>query len=353
MESYETIESRMREKYKEITGCDVDLGSDIGIKIKLLAGEIFNLQSSIDWIGNQLFPQSATGEQLDLHARLRGLTRKAPTAAGGQLTFTLDAPAQSKIVIPAITICSTVGKNPVKFATAAELTINVGQQQISGEAFCVTRGADGNVGANTVTVINTTVGSGLTVTNPAAMTGGSDREDDESLRRRIIEDISTPSTGTNKAYYKGLAESVNGVYSANVVPRIRGNGTVNVYIAGRGAVLGSTYINRVQSLMNSGRELNVSVRVYAATLSNVAVSLTLTVKSGYEFEDVKAEVEEKIREYFASLQVGQSVYVSSLSAAISSVQGVEKFNFKSASQNDVAAAYSQLLTAGTITIDQG
>lgn len=353
MESYEEIERRMRERYRELTGCDCDLCSDIGIKIKLMAGELFNLQSSIDWIGNQLFPQSATAEQLDLHAQLRGLKRKAPTTAGGQLTFTLSAPAPSDFVIPALTICSTVGTNPVKFATGANLTIRTGQQQISGEAFCVSSGAQGNVGANTVTVINTAVGSGLTVTNPAAMTGGSDLEDDESLRRRIIEDITTPSTGTNKAYYKRLAESISGVYSANVVPRVRGNGTVDVYIAGKGSVLGSTYVSRVQTLMDESRELNVSVKVYAAVLSRVAVSLALTAKSGYEFADVKAAVEEKIREYFASLQVGQSVYVSSLGAAISSAEGVEKFNFDTISQNDVSAEYSQLLTAGTITIEQG
>lgn len=353
MESYNEIENRMFEKYKELTGCDCHDASDISIKIKLLSGELFNLQSSISWLNNQLFPQTAAGKQLDYHAEMRGLKRKAATYATGKLKFSLPEPTASTVVIPNGTMCSTAGKNPIRFMVSGNTSIGPGLTSGNANAFALTAGSAGNVAPGLITVISTSPNSQLTVTNTDAFSGGTDKEDDDSLRRRIIDDIKTPSTGTNKAYYKRLAESVDGVYSANVVPRARGNGTVNVYIAAQGAVIGSQYVTQVQNLMNSERELNVDVLVSAATTSRVAVSLTLKEKSGYDFDEVKADVTAKLQEYFQTLQVGEGVYVSSLGNVINSVQGVDTFLFKSTSANNVTASESQLLTLGTVTIAQG
>lgn len=353
MESFSEIESRMTQKYKELTGCDCSDASDISIKIKLLAGELFNLQSSINWLNNQLFPQTAAGAQLDYHAEMRGLKRKKATLSTGTLRFSLPAPAESTLVIPAGTVCSTVGKNPVRFATDKTTSIGTGLTMVSVTATAVTRGEAGNAASETVCIMTTPISSLLSVINPAPFSGGTDDESDDSLRRRIMEDIKRPSTGTNKAYYKRLAQSVDGVYSANIVSRARGNGTVDIYIAAKGAVIDSQYISEVQALVNAERELNVDVLVSAAQTSRVPVSLSLTEKSGYDFNKVKANVIEKLGEYFNSLQVGESVYVSSLGKAVAQAQGVERFLFKSGSLSNIAASPSQLLTLGTVTVEQG
>lgn len=353
MESYSEIENRMFEKYKELTGCECHNASDISIKIKLLAGELFNLQSSLKWVSNQVFPQTASGAQLDYHAQIRGIQRKSKTAATGTLNFSIPEDATGTITIPKGTVCSTVGKNPIQFATNETVSIEHGLKSVSVNATALTEGKIGNAAPNTITVIVETIDSRITVTNPSAFTDGADTEDDESLRRRIINDIEKPPTGTNKAYYKHLAESVDGVYSANVVARARGNGTVNVYIAGKGTVIGSQYVSTVQSLIDSERELNVDVLVEAASTSNVPVTLTLKEKSGYNFDEVKSNVIEKIKAYFDLLQVGQDVYVSSLGTAISKTEGVERFLFAPISSNNISAEPSQLLVAGTITIVRG
>ncbi|MCQ4021535.1 MULTISPECIES: baseplate J/gp47 family protein [unclassified Ruminococcus] len=353
MESYNEIESRMFSKYKELTGCDCHDASDTSIKIKLLAGELFNLQSSISWLNNQLFPQTAAGSSLELHAQMRGLQRKAATKAQGKLKFSLPAAAESTVVIPAGTVCSTAGKNPVRFATNLTTSIGAGRTETIVNAMAIANGETSNVAPDTVCVITNLSNSLLSVTNPEFFSGGADVEDDDSLRRRIMEDINKPSTGTNKAYYKRLAQSVDGVYSANVVSRARGNGTVDIYIAAKGAAIDSRYVSEVQAIANREREINVDVLVSAATTAGVSVNLILSEKSGYDFNEVKESVIEKIKEYFASLQVGESVYVSSLGAAVASAQGVERFLFESSSIHNVSAGPSQLLTVGRITIEQG
>ncbi len=353
MESYDEIEGRMAQRYKELSGCDYNEASDAAIKIKLLAGELFNLQSSIEWINNQLFPQTASGQQLDYHASMRGLTRKQPTVATGELTFSLEEAAASDIAIPSGTSCSTVGKKPVSFVTTQSAQILRGELSATVPAAAASAGSLGNAAPRCISVITSSPNSLLSVKNQAAFTGGSDLEPDEALRRRILDDIKTPSTGANRAYYRRLAESVDGVYSASVAPRVRGNGTIDIYIAGRGSALDQAYAKKVQDIISSERELNVDVLVSPAKLVSTNVSLHLAVKSGYDFNDVSREINDNINAFFADLRVGEGVFVSKLGAAVAKVEGIDSFLFAGNSMLNLLAEPSQLYTIGTINIYGG
>ena len=66
MESYEEILERMKNKFTELSGSNVNDDSDIGIRMKVLAGEIFSLQNNVNWLKNQMFAQTAVGEQLTI-----------------------------------------------------------------------------------------------------------------------------------------------------------------------------------------------------------------------------------------------------------------------------------------------
>ena len=353
IESYSEIEKRMFEKYKELTGCDCHDASDISIRIKLLAGELFNLQSSVEWIKNQIFPQTATKEQLDYHAEMRGLSRKKPTNASGVLRFSLTEAGSVRMVIPAHTTCSTAGKNPVYFVTDTEAVIDAGSLSTTVNATAVESGSTGNAAANYITVITKSINSFLRVTNPSAFIGGSDIESDDSLRKRILDDIKTPSTGTNKAYYKRLAESVDGVFSASVAPRVRGNGTINIYIAGQGTTLNSSHVTQVQELINSQRELNVDVLVESAKTARVGVSFYLAAKGGYDYNKVKQDVLNNILAYYSTLQVGEGLFASKLGNAIAKTDGVDSFLFTVDSSCNYAPNASQLIIPGNINIYRG
>ena len=83
--SYDEILERMSDKYYELTGEEAERMSDSGIKLKLLAGEIFSLGTNIDWLKRQMFVATATGEELDKHAAQRGLKRFRGKKANGSL----------------------------------------------------------------------------------------------------------------------------------------------------------------------------------------------------------------------------------------------------------------------------
>ena len=68
-----------------------------------------------DWVGRQCFPQTAQGDYLDKHAQLRGLERRAATAAVGVLSFETDHPPEADLSIPEGTVCMTAAQ--VRFET--------------------------------------------------------------------------------------------------------------------------------------------------------------------------------------------------------------------------------------------
>ena len=75
LESYKEILERMRAKYIEESGNKPEDVSDIGIRLRVMAGEVYRLQARMDWLWKQAFPETADGAQLDLHGAQRGLVR--------------------------------------------------------------------------------------------------------------------------------------------------------------------------------------------------------------------------------------------------------------------------------------
>ena len=61
IQRYETILERMKETFRQEAGFEADDASDVGIRLKVLAGEVFSLLHSVDWLRRQVFPQTAQG----------------------------------------------------------------------------------------------------------------------------------------------------------------------------------------------------------------------------------------------------------------------------------------------------
>ena len=77
----------MRETFSDKAGFSPDDASDIGIRLKVLAGEIYSACSQAEFLKRQAFPQTAEGDFLDLHARQRGISRK-PAIPSSCLLYT-------------------------------------------------------------------------------------------------------------------------------------------------------------------------------------------------------------------------------------------------------------------------
>ncbi len=327
MDSYDEILGRMKEKYYELSGRAIPPLSDIDIRMKVLAGEIFSSEVNLDFIKRQMFPSTALGEYLDLHAADRGMTRKAAVKSRGELRFSVSAPAVSDINIPEGTVASTSGNNSVRFVTTEPAAISAGNTLVSVEAEAMSAGSSGNVARESINTLVTSVMGVESVTNPDAFSGGADRETDEELRKRVLSSYISISNGTNKEYYRRLALSVDGVKSAGVTPRRRGVGTVDVFICSEGPTVTTALINSVQEVMDRERELNVDVLVSAAVLVRASFGIRISVRDGYSHSETAERVKASVREYIDSLGVGENVLESRICTAIMSTEGVYDFEW--------------------------
>ncbi len=352
MKTYDEILAGMYEKYEERMGTSPDDASDIGIRMKVLAGEIYDAQTNAEWIKTQMFPQTAVGEYLDMHAQQRGLTRKSGTKAYGDVTFYVSEVVSYDIEIPQGTVCAAMGTEAVRFATVEDVTLRAGNQGATCDVQAVTEGADGNVAVGEITVLVTPIAGISSIKNEFMLTGGSDEETDEELRARLIESFINVPNGTNKAYYIQSAMQVEGVSAVGVVPRERGPGTVNVYIMTSTGTVSDDLISEVQEYLDSLREINVDIEVGVLNLIALDVYAEIEVVNGYDADKVFSDCDTAVREYFSLLNAGENVYLSDISEYIQHVDGVKNFSFVRSVINDTEIADDSVATAGTLTFTE-
>ena len=352
MDSYMSILSGMKQKYTELSGKEVPEGSDIDIRMKVLAGEIFDSEVNLDFIKRQMFASSATGEYLDMHAGDRGLSRNPAVKATGEVTFSVNTEREEAINIPQGTIVSTSGESCVRYITDTSVTLAAGAMSATVSCTAESAGFSGNVMAHSVDTIITNVIGIDSVTNNSRFLGGSDAENDDSLRNRVLNTYVSMSNGTNAAYYKMLAESIDGVKSANVIPRGRGAGTVDVYIGGYNEEVSQAIVADTQRLMDEQRELNVDVHVAAATPVSISIGVVVMLKDGYDINAVTAALRSALDAYITSLGVGDDIIESHLGRAVLSVDGVYDYYWMSNYNSNVTISNDKFAKFHAINVEE-
>lgn len=319
------------------------------LRMRVLAGEIYTQKVYAEYIMRQMFPTTAEGGYLDEHAAQRGIIRKSGIKARGRVTFVAEAAEHDGIVIPAGTELCTLNDG-LRFFTDSDVIMAANASTVTAYVTAAEVGKKYNVNANTVEIIVTPVLGIKLVNNTTRFTGGVDRESDELLRQRVIESYVNVSTGANAAYYRGIAMSVEGVYSASAVGLVRGAGTVNVYACGRGSLLSSSKLAQVQALLDEGRELNVDVRAVDPTPVNINLYIRLHVEPGYVFSQVADEVWTAVTDYIDGLGIGKDVLLCNIGEVIYHVKGVSDYRFLENYGSDEVISDSEFAVSSNILV---
>lgn len=351
MECYDEIYKRMKERYEELGEMKLDEASDIAIRLKVLAGEIFAQGVNLEFIKSQMFSNTAIGKYLEYLAMERGIERKQAGKSKGACVFGTDSPLLYDVTIPKGTVVSTGGDNPIQFVTLENAVMVAGQVRVSVDCESKNGGKNANVKANTV-VVPVTLPSGISsVSNPKGFLGGFDAESDDELRKRVEDSFIFLSNGSNSAYYRKLALGVEGVYSVGVIPCNRGNGTCDVFINAKGEVATDELIEKVQAVMDINREINLDVLVLGAKKWNYSLALTLSVEDGYDFGTIEALCREALTEYAKEIKVGENVYIQRFADKIFHIEGIKNFVFgtsdKTVEKDTFACMTALNITRGT------
>lgn len=281
-----------------------------------------------------IYPEWSYGEFLDGHARARSITRRAATAASGEITITGTA----NTVIPAGSLFATAAVNEepsVDYETLEEVTIPE-SGSVTVRIQCTQAGTIGNTPANTVVLVGGRINGITAVTNESEITGGTEEEDDESLITRIVTyDRSQGDSYTGSvADYKRWATSVPGVGEAAVIPANDSSGLVTIILtdsngeAANEALCEAVY-NYIMSPDNEGERLapvNAHLSVIAPATIEIGVSAVVEIESTTTIEAVKAAFLAKLETYLpVALDEGEIKY-SRVAAALSATEGAYDFN---------------------------
>ena len=345
----EEIYSALVGKLMADSGAAVVDGGDLSLRLRAVAAELFSLEAQGEFLARQSFPQTATGEYLDRHALLRGLSRGGARKAKGKLRFYLTDAAAETREIPLGTRCMTAPGTA--FVTTEAGSIAAGTLSCAVAAEADTAGSGGNVAPESIVYMVLPPVGVSGVTNDTAFTGGSDGDDDEALRARVLASYRTLPNGANAAYYESKVMDLDNVAAVSVLPRARGIGTVDVIFATHGGAPSAEEIAAVQTMLDSEREICVDIEVRAPGTKQVAVSAALQIAETHEASAVLAAAEAAVRTWFSGAMLGKAVYRAKLSAILMAVDGVENCTLRAPSA-DIAAAEGVLPVCGTLTLEE-
>ena len=167
---------------------DFTIGSEAYHLADVMASFILEHREMIDTNYRMSMIHTAEGEFLDNFGDMAGVHRIASSGSVGTVTFTrLGTDTSQSILIADGTQVST--EDAISFIVdndGEDLILESGMTTITANVICEQEGAYTNVLENTIVLVMGDIGSLVSVTNTSAMTGGTDIEEDDDYRARIL-----------------------------------------------------------------------------------------------------------------------------------------------------------------------
>ena len=217
--SFSTILNEMIESYQEkleagetqIT--DFNEGSEIRNLLEIFSVPIFTVIEEDNELSKLPFISLSYGVWLDRIGEnpFINLARIEGSPSKGNVTFTLAFEQDTDFTIPVETLLEDT--NGLQYSTDDACTIYAGELSNYVGVTCLSDGYEGNINPGELTIISddeidTEI---VSVNNEESFMDGTDYEEDEDYRRRLLENVRSEGFGS-VPYYVSLAESVDGVH---------------------------------------------------------------------------------------------------------------------------------------------
>jgi uncharacterized phage protein gp47/JayE len=345
-----TLEKLIRRAKADIStrlsGADANLrGSPEEVLAISAAGLTHGLHGHLKWLSRQLLTDLSEDEFLVREANVYGLDRTAAVESAGELTIT----GTNTTVVPAGTVW--VRSDGVEYTQDDEVTISGGQA--TAQLTAVLGGIDGDCDAGTSLTIATPIAgvTSIATVSGSGLTGGTDEEEIEALRARLLLRKRTPPKGGGPGDYVNWALEVSGVTRAWEAPLLLGPGTVGLYFVRDNDVSiipDAGEVEDVQEYLDTVRPVTADVVAIAPTA--VPQAFTVTDLSP-DTSDVRDAIEAELQALFTELadpSAAGEIPISKIREAISTASGEDDYTLSSPSAN-VTWTTGQLRTVGTIT----
>lgn len=329
----------------------------------MIASEL--CQQTLPEIIKLIFPMFAYGEWLDYHAQMRGISRRPATASSGSLQLTVakntNIPVGSQF-----STASVDGQPSVVFETT-QGKYNLPEGTVEIPVKCTQTGIVGNVIAGTV-IFKLSQLSGVTaVTNPEAITGGTEEEDDDSLRARIVslDQSQSVSYVGSVADYKRWSLEVPGVGGVTVIPAQDDSGLVTLVITdSNGDPANEEICQNVYDYIMSPADPelrltapNVKLSVIPPTITELSISATVEVGTGSSLEAIKSTFIQEVQSYLDTARSDGEVRYTQIGKILAGVPGVYDYDALTLNSGatNISITNTQLpqVTSDSVLLTQG
>lgn len=360
----------------EIT--DFNEGSEIRNILETISVSVYLILEYLNDISLVAFLETAEGEYLDRHGNNPWIKqpRDTGTEATGYVTFKIPEAVTEDIVIPEETtvVCEETGND---YYTENETIIAVGDTEATASIICVTEGEDGNVGIGKINMIDDDYLDipSLTVYNEEPITGGTNYEEDEEYRERLLDFVRRDDFGSFD-YYIDLGNNVDGVHDICLLDtnqtdtsgkkytkQILVNGDVKetpgsvlldvmeVFSITGNIIAGHTFIVEKPVYVDVDLTVNLTVSetIDETELSSIIHNLFDGGETSYDGESVYGFA-------FEGLHIGETLFASSLTSTIELYDNVESVtvinNDTQQELTDLSVEENEVLNLVNLTINQ-
>lgn len=368
--SRESIVEKMIDYYNqkleigETRVTDFNEGSEIRNLLESIAVDLYDLMEDNYEATRIAFISTAYGEWLDLHGEnpLINTPRDTGSEASGFVTFTIPDIRTVDLIIPeeTILICED---NDLEYITDSEAIIIAGDTSVEVYCTCLTVGEDGNCPANTITTIDDdNIDDTIEVTNPEAFSDGTDYEEDDEYRERLLSSIRLDNFGSI-GYYQDLGENIKGVHDILLVPDE--SYTRKIIVNGASKPVKDSVLMDVLVEFTKPENIVLGHSFIVDSPDYIVLNLTLDLVVEYELEN--EIILNRLNSFFnggvtddgfdfEGFSIGEKLKETYLYSALESLDGVLRSSAKitgtNAGLNTITVNNNQVLQLGEITINQ-
>lgn len=321
---------------KEILPADIDIseGSHEWNMTRPTALVVARMcEFSLPQVIQLILPDYSFGTYLDGQAKTRNLSRRAATAAVGTITIT----GAAGTTIPTGSLFSTAAVNDepsVDYAAVTSAKIPE-SGSVTVDVQCAQSGIIGNTPANTIVLVSSKLTGISSVTNPEAITGGTEEETDESLQARIAnyDQSQGDSYVGNVSDYRRWATNVPGVGAATIIPAQDDSGLVRIILTDANGEPATedlcekvyNYIMQPDAPDKRRAPIGASVSVGPPEVVQIVVQALVELESNATLEAVKTAYAARLAAYLPEAFEDGEVKYSRVMATLAAVEGVNDF----------------------------
>lgn len=335
-EDEEVIHERMLSNFQDVSTLEGDFIYDATRPTAEQIAELkqLGLQNNL----KIAFPQTSYGEYLEWLGECKGVFKNQPTKSVGVITFIgIQGTIITKGTI--VTTVATDEKQSIEFELLETKTIGE-SETVDIKAECRIAGIIGNVSKGSISVLLGSINGIKSVTNKESFKGGTDIEDEEHFRERVlVAEQEDKLSGANSDYIR-WAKEVDGVGYAYVVAEWNGAGTVKVLILDKNRKAATQeLIDKVQEYIyplnvegNRDGKAPIGAVVTIATPQTLLINVkaSFVFSNGFSQETVLNILKNKIDKYLDKIDIGGTVSYNAIYSLTGSMmladEGIQDFS---------------------------